>query len=505
LTITKSKVNLGKSFDYEKGGLMKNFVKVILVLPALIFANIEFNNPVMCSNLISDWWSIGHGCIGDNNELYEAWTHTGLGSGEGGIYFAASYDTNQTWSSDITIHYWDPTWVHAEYTRPRLASTRDTVYCIYWLRPEHANTTYHLYCSRSDNRGASWNIFDISITGDYSGSMYGHDIAIGPDQTINLAFATAGTWLSRSRPFFCRSDNNGVTFSQPILLPCDTTIVIASYPSVSVTSDNRIFVVTTYYTSAGGSQLYLAVSNDSGRTFDTTNLTSAVGNGSYPELKVGINNNLYLCFETPDDEVKCTFSTDGGITWQTPTLLVSNNFGWAFEAEDSRLVVVWNDDASWDAYFRISDDGGLTWSEPSRVWSSSPFPGDWLQLNLDVHNDLATISMHPEPGNVEAQYCSHATWPLEVTEPIKQPVVINPKLIAKPNPFSNFTRISCSEKMKQPVTLAIFNSTGRLVQKIEFNSSINWNGCDQKGNRLPSGVYLVRCEGFEPVRLVLSE
>ena len=484
---------------------MKNLIKVILILPAFVFANIEFNNPVMCSNLISDWWSSGHGCIGDNNELYEAWTHTGLGSGEGGIYFAASYDTNQTWSSDITIHYWDQTWVHAEYTRPRLAATGDTVYCIYWLRPEHSATIWHLYCSRSDNFGVSWNIFDISITGAYSGSMNGHDFMIGPDKSVNLVFSTAATWLSRPRPFFCRSNNGGVTFSSPQLLPCDTTTTSGLQPTIAVSNSGTIFIITDYRDSQRGHQLYLAVSTDSGTTFDTTNLSPMLGEGMYPDLHIGSNNHLYLCYESTEDQIKFSKSTDGGLTWQTPNLLVSNEFSWAFGAEDTRLIVVWNDDASWDTYFRISEDGGTSWTEMTRVWQTTPFPGDWLQLSLDVRNDLTTISMHPEPGNVEAQYCSHAIWTPGVAEPVKQPRVTYPKLTAVPNPFSSFTRLSYSEKMKQPKILSIFNSTGRLIQKIEFNGSITWNGCDQKGNRLPNGVYLVRADGYEPIRLVLSE
>lgn len=482
---------------------MKAFGVSALMVPGLLLAALNFSNPVMCSDQTSEWWSAGNGCIGANSELYEAWNHTGLGSGDGGIYFAASYDTNQTWSSDITVHYWDPTWIHAEYKSPKLAATGDTVYCIYWVRPEHASLTYYLYCSRSDDHGATWNIFDISITGS-PGTTRGHNFAIGPDRAVNLVFATAPSIYVKSKPYFCRSTNGGVTFSTPILLPCDTTNVIATNPSIAVADDGTIFVVASYSRIQDGLDLYLAVSHDNGATFDTTNLTPVLGSGYYPILRVGTNNRLYLCYETEDDQIKFTFSTDQGVTWQTPFQIVGDNFGWTFAARDDRLLAVWNDGSSWRLYQRNSADAGATWSEPGRVWPTAPFPSDWLQLSGDIRNDLAIISMHPEPGNVEAQYCSHAKWLSGITGPKSAPLRTRASLTAAPNPFSRFTLLQAPETCTQPLTVSIFTTTGRFIRKLELNRTAVWDGTDANGNRLPAGVYLCKAGNLAPARLVFG-
>jgi hypothetical protein len=476
------------------------------MVPVITIASLGFGDPARCSNQVSDWWSSGNGCIGANSELYEAWNHTGLGSGDGGIYFAASYDTNQTWSSDITVHYWDPTWIHAEYKRPKLVATGDTVHCIYWLRPEHSELTYHLYCSRSDDRGASWNIFEISITGlQFAGSIRGHDFAIGPDRAVNLVFSTAPDIYTKGRPYFCRSTNGGVTFSTPILLPCDTANVTASYPSIAVAEDGTIFAATRYYRAQDGTDIYLAVSHDNGITFDTTNLTPVLGNGGYPMLRVGTNDRLYLCYETGDDQIKFSFSTDRGTTWQAPFQIVGDNFGWAFAARGDRLLAVWNDGSSWRLHERSSGDGGLTWSGTERVWPNAPFPGDWLYLSADVRNDLAIISMHPEPGNVEAQYCSHARWLTGITGPDFAPLRTRPGLTAAPNPFSRSTLLQAPGTCTRPLTVSIFSPAGRLIRELELNRTAAWDGTDADGNRLPAGVYLCRAGNLAPARLVLGD
>ncbi|MEO0094143.1 MAG: T9SS type A sorting domain-containing protein [candidate division WOR-3 bacterium] len=483
---------------------MKHFLVVLLPLFTLVYAQLQFSNPVMCSNEVSEWWGTGDGCIGANNEIYEAWTHTGFANSDGGIYFAASYDTNRTWSSDITIHYCDPSWVHAECSGPKLATTGDTVYCLYWLRPEHATLEYHLYCSRSDNRGANWNIFDVSITGSqYAGSPRGLDVAIGPDKAVNLVFSTSQSYF-QEKTYFCRSTNGGISFSGPMLLPFDPANTQTFQPSMTISNDGRIFIVvtcrrqTSYY-------LYLVVSNDSGRTFDTTNLTSVLGVGYYPIIRIGAQDKLYLCYETANNEVKVSSSTDGGSTWQTPTLLVNDNFGWDFNAQDTRLLFAYNDESTWELYYRYSDDGGLTWTNPSRVWQTWPFPGDWLTVDLDIRNDLATISMHPEPGNVEAQYCSHAFWAPGIVELKTELSLIQSELFVTPNPFKTQTVFNLANPTNQPLNISIYNSMGRLVRELEIKDRVVWNGCDENSKRLPAGVYLCQITGLKPVRVVLSK
>jgi hypothetical protein len=93
--------------------------------------------------------------------------------------------------------------------------------------------------------------------------------------------------------------------------------------------------------------------------------------------------------------------------------------------------------------------------------------------------------MHPEPGNVEAQYCSHARWLTGI--------------------FSRSTLLQAPGTCTRPLTVSIFSPAGRLIRELELNRTAAWDGTDADGNRLPAGVYLCRAGNLAPARLVLGD
>jgi FlgD Ig-like domain len=77
------------------------------------------------------------------------------------------------------------------------------------------------------------------------------------------------------------------------------------------------------------------------------------------------------------------------------------------------------------------------------------------------------------------------------------------KLLSYPNPFSDLTRFRFEHNINAQTLRAkftIFNAIGQLVKTIEQDVStdgslvdgITWNGSDDSGNKLPSGVYIYR-------------
>jgi hypothetical protein len=482
---------------------MNRIFVFVIVLSGLAFAQLDFSNPVRCPGQISEWWRDPAGCIGPDNELYAAWTHTGLGSGDGGIYFARSLDTNQTWSQQISIHFWDPTWIHAEYRSAELRAVGDTVYSVYWLRPEHANNQYHVYCSRSDDRGATWNIFESSISGSYSGSMNGRSFLALPGGEVLLTFSTQPGLLDWPRTYFCRSTNGGVTFSYPQMLPSRTDSSGVSRPSIALAADDRILIACNH-TDITGSYIILYSSIDNGANWDSTGLRSQLGDGGYPSLYCVGTSTLHLFWEGSNDELKYARSTDCGETWTVPFTIVSDNFSFGFAASDDRLLALWNDVNSWEAWHRVSGDAGQSWSESKRVWLSNPFPGDWLTYRADIRNDMAAFWCHPEPGNNEATWCANAVWQTGVAESDEGARPALPPLRACPNPFTCTTVLGGpSEAVGLPVS--VYNSSGRMVRELDLRQSRVWNGTDASGNRLPAGVYVCKAHGCSPLRLVLSD
>jgi len=66
-----------------------------------------------------------------------------------------------------------------------------------------------------------------------------------------------------------------------------------------------------------------------------------------------------------------------------------------------------------------------------------------------------------------------------------------------PNPFNPVTKISYSIQIASNVNLTIYNLSGGIVKNIVINEnqdagfySYNWQGIDEKGRQLPSGIYL---------------
>jgi len=476
---------------------------ISLFLAAPLSAQLSFDDPVLCANQTSEWWALTPtGQIGPRNELYAAWTHTGFGSQDGGIYFARSLDTNRTWSSDITIHYWDPTWIHAVYQSPVLQEYQDTLYCLYWLKPEGSEDK-HLYASRSDDQGASWNIFESSISGGVSGSPDGVSLVALPGRIVHLVFASR-IGMARPRSYHCRSTNGGLTFTSPAPLPGDPATTGVSRPSLVVAPGGELLVVNGH-TSQAGSWLVLNRSTDNGATWDTAHLRGRLGDGSSPSLYHGGPGRLYLLWQaSPGTAIRFSRSDDLGRTWSSPLTLQNATWSYCFAASDDRVLAIWWDPDLWEGFYRYSTDGGEAWSPSSRIWATNPFPGDWLGFRAEVRNDLAAFWMHPEPGSVEGTYCSRTDWPTGVAETGPARERPGQTLAATPSPFRSSTTFRLPEGHRSAPVL-VHDAAGRLVRRLDPAAGLTWDGADRHGRRLPPGVYLARAGELPSARVVLSE
>jgi len=81
-------------------------------------------------------------------------------------------------------------------------------------------------------------------------------------------------------------------------------------------------------------------------------------------------------------------------------------------------------------------------------------------------------------------------------------LIIQNRINVYPNPFQPFTNISLqlnSEDKKLPVNLGVYNIKGQLVKTILDNEIVNgqlynWNGNDNTGNKVASGIYFIKME-----------
>ena len=83
---------------------------------------------------------------------------------------------------------------------------------------------------------------------------------------------------------------------------------------------------------------------------------------------------------------------------------------------------------------------------------------------------------------------------------------VNPErfhiLQAYPNPFNSSIKIIFSSNYIFEFTMNIYNISGKLVKSSKYTSSdggntyVSWNGLDNQGLELPTGIYLVNIKSI---------
>lgn len=91
------------------------------------------------------------------------------------------------------------------------------------------------------------------------------------------------------------------------------------------------------------------------------------------------------------------------------------------------------------------------------------------------------------------------------------PVEVKQSFIeATPNPFSKLTKVSFGiEHSAERIVISVFDAAGRLVKSfyhesgiIDHESVVWWDGMDDRGNRMPAGVYFVRAGALNEAQAI---
>jgi hypothetical protein len=138
-----------------------------------------------------------------------------------------------------------------------------------------------------------------------------------------------------------------------------------------------------------------------------------------------------------------------------------------------------------------SDDSGLTWSGPMQLTDETDCAS---QPHFAVSGDTCFVVWEDRSsGNWEIMYESTVFSPTGVAETRR---VLPLTLRASPNPFRTRTAISLQLTADSHTEVAIFDATGRRVRTMTAPRSLppgphslSWTGTDDRGCRLPAGVY----------------
>lgn len=337
-----------------------------------------------------------------------------------------------------------------------------------------ADSTRILF-STSTDRATSWSApVRVSDLGgdciDEDDTMEGAVPAVGPDGQVYLA------WAGRGVIWFDVSTNGGLNWG--------TDAAIATQPG------GWDFAVPGIYRCNG-----LPVT-----LCDT-------GNSPW-------RGNLYVVWSdqregADDTDIWFARSTDGGTSWSEPLNPVQEAgahhqfFPWAtIDPVTGYLYIVFYDRRETvgeytDVWVAMSSDGGVNWTD-FRVSESSFVPESWVFFG--DYAGIAARRGHVLPAWMRMDAGELSVWTalVEIPLPTAAPPAAGRLVLGQnePNPFNPATRIEFAIPVAAHTRLRVYDLQGSLVRTLleEFIGagahSVVWDGRDERGRRVSSGVYL---------------
>lgn len=149
----------------------------------------------------------------------------------------------------------------------------------------------------------------------------------------------------------------------------------------------------------------------------------------------------------------------------------------------------------WSGASYIYNFDGLNWTEVTKIVASDGAEFDKFGTSVSVDSDFLIVGAIGDDGNADdsgTAYIFHndGLGFEEVTIPHSIPQLSN-----YPNPFNPTTTIEFSIQNDSEVDLTIFNLKGQKIKTLANNKfnvgshSIIWNGDDNLGNPVSSGIY----------------
>lgn len=175
--------------------------------------------------------------------------------------------------------------------------------------------------------------------------------------------------------------------------------------------------------------------------------------------------------------------------------------GEIFEVGET-LTITWtriipHNQKKWDLFFSL--DGGVTWNTLEVDLPTSQFSYEWIipdsiteMARIQIYMDNEGTDYSDNSSNFTIQ---GATVSISVAEEIPRSF----KLFNNyPNPFNPETTIRYSLPTQSDVKILIYNLLGQEVFRYD-NAGQNigeyevvWNGKNQRGDELPSGIYIYK-------------
>ncbi len=213
-------------------------------------------------------------------------------------------------------------------------------------------------------------------------------------------------------------------------------------------------------------------------------------------------------------------STDGGQTWQTRIKVNDDSVAtsdtmqqfmpWLTVDYRGWIHAIWYDGRRhspfsnrYDVFYSYSSDRGLTWNLNERITDTSfvmnAFCGDYIGLDTDSQYVYASWCDTRNSSSQPDIYFSRRPLPGVEIEEIN---VAQPWSGFRifPNPVGSSAEIHLPKEMQSLALFRVYDASGRLIRSTPIENTKGgaiyvWNVCDNKGQRVPTGVYFCELSG----------
>jgi len=286
---------------------------------------------------------------------------------------------------------------------PDVAVVGENVY-LTWIDGREENDD--IYFARSTDAGATFTGPNVRLNDDAGVARQVFPaVAASPTGTVYVVWEDDR--MGDGDIYLARSPDGGVTWAANVRMNGDTENARQEGAMVAIDAGGAAYVAW-LDTRDNGTRIYLRVSSDGGLTWaPETWMNSADTDISDPTMTAGAADSVALGWGGRrdgdfDSDVSFAMSTDGGVGWTDPTVVISGDAGSVVQRSPSltldtlgAIYGVWEDGRNgnfYDIYFAKSNDSGLSWTIPPIRISEDLGPGaDYHQfptVAIDAANNV---------------------------------------------------------------------------------------------------------------------
>lgn len=410
----------------------------------------------------------------------------------------------------------------------RGSAISDTIYVVYSYKED----TIHI--AHSNDGGITWNSQSFWAT------TWGNAHFPSLDIYQNSPWVVSEGDSAGLREIFLMNP-----FSWGVPLRISNTLGHSTLPAIAIDPSGNKHIVWQDST-PGNWDIYYACVNST-TVSDTVNLSNdSLSADMYPSISIFNGNEVHVIWEryeaiceSPYSIVHRYLSND---VWANleflaePTYTPLHHPSLDFSHGEDSLSAAWEDGTSGtlDAYFYGGNGGNLPTSGDSRYPVISTMGGIWSFLywedNSDGCDDIyartyyvtggwQTYKFRESYSNENMRYPSVADCYVVWTEGDSAPYKIMfaneglpcgvedremPKTLelkAFPNPFTENITVLLPSTAEENFRLRIYDITGTLIRTLPANHR-TWDGINSKGETSQSGIYILKVNGYRPVKII---